>query len=169
MHARYEVPDLVVQEGINEFDDLTRIPTKWTLNNIWDSHCLFPSREVYISNYCFWTSSWKLWRILLQNTWNTQTIRLNIVIFQGLLSTPCVSKTCLLRKVYPQDLDASKALGSWNMPEIQNKVANSYGWSTGAPPNVLPLRNKGLIAGFLKGNQWLRSTWRTPYFWAGVR
>ena len=34
MHARYEARDLVVEEGIKEFDDLTRTPTKWTLNNI---------------------------------------------------------------------------------------------------------------------------------------
>ena len=34
MHARYAVPDLVVEEGINEFDDLTRTPTKWTMNDI---------------------------------------------------------------------------------------------------------------------------------------
>lgn len=149
MHAKYAVPDPVV-EGINEFDDLTRTPTKWTLNNIWDSHGLFPSREVYISTYCFWTSSWKLWRILLQNTWNTQTVRLNIVIQYSKL---CQVRLLSLKHVFsersvhrtwmhPKHLEAGTCL------KYNTRSPTVMAGQPGYPPNVLPLRNNGF-------NSWL--------------
>ena len=46
----------------------------------------------------------------------------------------------------------------------------SHGWSTGACPGHVPLpRNKGLIAGLIKGNQWLISPdHKAGYFWGGT-
>ena len=44
----------------------------------------------------------------------------------------------------------------------RNGLMNEYGWSTN-PPTIPPLRNMGLIAGLLKGNQWLIK----PYFREG--
>ena len=45
-----------------------------------------------------------------------------------------------------------------------------HGYSTNPPLTYPPPRNKGLIAGLIKGNQWLISPdHKAGYFWGGVR
>ena len=80
--------------------------------------------------------------------------------------------TAILRRPFPSRFHRRPQAGLDKHCRLDSKdsmVRKSQGLSlVNLPPNVPPPRNKGLIAGLIKGNQWLKSPYRGGVCWLAM-